>query len=127
MHEQIGMALVNLYFEKKRGIANGITTTGTGVGILVFPPLTHFLFSHYGYQGTCIVLSAIALHGVIAGLVIITPDAALKFSMRLPIADEKIPGTKETISSSPVPFQTESITGNSTSYIVSPFHETSNS
>ena len=82
VHEQIGMALVNLYFEKKRGIANGIATTGTGVGILVFPPLTHFLFSHYGYQGTCIVLSAIALHGVIAGLVIISPNAALKLSRR---------------------------------------------
>ena len=82
VYEQIGMALVNLYFEKRRGIASGIATAGTGAGILVFPPLTNFLFSQYGYQGTCILLAGIALHGVVAGVVIISPDAAVKLSAR---------------------------------------------
>ena len=89
VYEQIGMALVNLYFEKRRGIASGIATAGTGAGILVFPPLTNFLFSQYGYQGTCILLAGIALHGVVAGVVIISPDAAVKLSARGKPSDEK--------------------------------------
>ena len=72
------MALVNHFFEKRRGVANGIATSGTGVGSLAFPPLTNYLFSQYGFGGTCMFLSGIALQGVVAGALIITPHQALK-------------------------------------------------
>lgn len=72
------MALVNHYFEKRRGIANGITASGTGVGLLVFPPLANFMFSEYGYTGTCIMLSGIALQGVVAGALLLPPESVIR-------------------------------------------------
>ena len=81
------MGLVNYYFDTRRGIANGITNTGTAAGTVFFPPLTNYLFAEYGYRDTCILLSAIALHGVIAGVLIISPQEAQRLSLKsLPTA-----------------------------------------
>lgn len=82
MHEQIGMALVNLYFDRRRGIANGIASSGWGVGVLVFPPLTNYLFSIYGFSVTCMILGGVALLGIVAGALIITPQAALRLQAK---------------------------------------------
>ena len=46
------------------------------------PPFANYLFEEYGYQGTCFILSAVALNGLIAGAVIITPEAAIKLTWR---------------------------------------------
>ena len=81
--EQIGMSLVNLYFDKRSGIAMGIASAGTGAGIVIFSPLTNYLFGQYGYEGTCYILSAIALTGVVAGAVIIPPEAAYKLTEKI--------------------------------------------
>ena len=80
--EQLGMSLVNLFFDKRCGIAMGIASAGAGAGTIIFPPFANYLFEEYGYQGTCFILSAVALNGLIAGTVIITPEAALKLTQR---------------------------------------------
>ncbi|XP_052230056.1 monocarboxylate transporter 13-like isoform X1 [Dreissena polymorpha] len=55
------LILVTGYFDKRRGLAVGISTAGVGLGMFSFPPLLEALFSYHGYQGAMILLSAISL------------------------------------------------------------------
>lgn len=53
------LILVTQYFNKRRGLAVGISTAGVGLGMFSFPPLIEALFTHYGYQGAMIVLTGV--------------------------------------------------------------------
>ena len=55
-------------FEEKRLMANGIFTSGTGLGMLIISPVTNSLLNIYGFHGTLLVVSGIALHGIVFGL-----------------------------------------------------------
>ena len=60
------MSVISRWFDKKRGIAIGIATCGTGLGTLVLAPLAAYLISSFGWRMSYIVL------GVIAWLVVIS-------------------------------------------------------
>ncbi|CAF4023175.1 unnamed protein product [Rotaria sordida] len=63
----IGMGLVYLpsivmvgyYFEKKRAIATGIVTAGTGIGSIIFGPFSRFLFDKLGWKYGLLILACI--------------------------------------------------------------------
>ena len=55
------------YFEKKRALAMSLGTVATGVGAF-FPPVMLYLFETYGFTGAFIIISAISLHSLIAGM-----------------------------------------------------------
>ncbi|MEK7847903.1 MAG: MFS transporter [Chloroflexota bacterium] len=57
-------ATVMRWFEKKRGLALGLTSLGTGIGGMFFPPLVNQLISLWGWRATYLVL-AILLGGAI--------------------------------------------------------------
>ncbi|KAL4219592.1 hypothetical protein ACF0H5_022165 [Mactra antiquata] len=61
------LIIVGYYFNKKRGIAVGISTSGVGIGCMIFPPVIEVLFTHYGFRGTFWVLSALMSHFFICG------------------------------------------------------------
>ncbi|CAF2522289.1 unnamed protein product [Rotaria sp. Silwood2] len=69
----IGMGLVYLpsivmvgyYFDKKRAIATGIVTAGTGIGSITFGPLSRFLFDRFGWKNGLLILAVILLGCVI--------------------------------------------------------------
>ncbi|CAF0965157.1 unnamed protein product [Rotaria sp. Silwood1] len=69
----IGMGLVYLpsivmvgyYFDKKRAIATGIVTAGTGIGSITFGPLSRFLFDQFGWKKGLLILSVILLGCVV--------------------------------------------------------------
>ncbi|CAF4476451.1 unnamed protein product [Rotaria magnacalcarata] len=42
--------MVSFYFDKKRAIANGLVTAGTGLGALSFGPLANYLMELYGWK-----------------------------------------------------------------------------
>jgi MFS family permease len=44
------LATVSRWFTEKRGLAIGITTSGTGAGTLVFSPLAAWLITSYGWR-----------------------------------------------------------------------------
>lgn len=56
---------VNSYFSKNRGRAVGLALAGTGVGQMIMPNVVHLLLEKYGFKGTTLVLSALALNGVV--------------------------------------------------------------
>lgn len=46
----IGVFMVGQYFEKRRGLANGLCTSGSALGSVLVPPLLRVLLSEYGYR-----------------------------------------------------------------------------
>jgi len=60
------------WFHKKRGFALGITTSGTGLGIIIIAPFATYLISQLGWRTAFLVL------GVIAWLIIASLSLLLK-------------------------------------------------
>lgn len=55
---------INSYFKLKKSRAVGLANVGTGVGQSLMPHLVRYLLEHYGFQGACIILAGLSLHGV---------------------------------------------------------------
>jgi MFS family permease len=52
--------LVNLWYERNRGLALAITLSGTGVAAIVMPPLVTRVTGQYGWQGGFVVMAMLA-------------------------------------------------------------------
>ncbi|XP_033758657.1 monocarboxylate transporter 9-like [Pecten maximus] len=61
--------VVGLYFDKKRALATGIATSGSGLGTFGYAYLTDALLSTYGWRGTILILAGIVLNVVVCGLI----------------------------------------------------------
>lgn len=59
---------INSYFKVKKSRAVGLANVGTGVGQTLMPHLVSYLLENYGYQGACLLLSGLSLHGVTSEL-----------------------------------------------------------
>ena len=66
------MSTTSRWFDKKRGLALGITTAGAGLGPVVTAPLAAYLISNFSWRMAYIVL------GLIAGLVTISLSILIK-------------------------------------------------
>lgn len=60
--------MVGYYFDKRRGIAVGITTAGVGLGTFIYAPLMEWSFKTYSFFGTMIILAGVALNLFPCGL-----------------------------------------------------------
>ena len=59
---------VNAYnFREKLNIAQGVSTSGSGFGILVLPPLIQLTHNAYGYSGLMVILVGVVLQLVVIG------------------------------------------------------------
>lgn len=77
---------VNQWFERKRALAVGLAVCGSGLGTMIFAPLTRALFNEYNVSGTLIIYSGIFLQcAVFAALLRSTPAevAAERLKKRL--------------------------------------------
>eukprot|EP01046_Picozoa_sp_COSAG06_P060485 COSAG06_NODE_12887_length_1316_cov_1.485620_1_plen_223_part_00 len=63
-----GIITLNGWFEKRRGLANGVGTTGVGIGTLIFGSLTKQLVESLGWRAAFRVLSLSAVIATAAGL-----------------------------------------------------------
>ena len=59
---------VNAYnFREKLNIAQGVSVSGSGFGILVMPPLIQLAHNKYGYSGLMLILAGVVLQLVVIG------------------------------------------------------------
>nr|XP_023024053.1 monocarboxylate transporter 13-like [Leptinotarsa decemlineata]XP_023024054.1 monocarboxylate transporter 13-like [Leptinotarsa decemlineata] len=65
---------IAFWFEKKRTIALGLAASGTGVGTILFPPLTTYLLSEYGWRGTMLLLGGCFLQMCVCGALMRDPN-----------------------------------------------------
>ncbi|XP_065338145.1 monocarboxylate transporter 12-like isoform X2 [Cloeon dipterum] len=61
------VVIVAYWFESKRSLATGISQCGSGIGTFIFAPLTQFLLSTYGWQGTSLILAGCFLNLAVCG------------------------------------------------------------
>ncbi|CAH1786785.1 unnamed protein product [Owenia fusiformis] len=54
-----GLATVGEYFDKRRGIAIGLSTAGSGFGSFIFPPIIQILLTKIKYKGTMLFLAGL--------------------------------------------------------------------
>lgn len=62
------IASVAVYFDKRRSLAMGIATSGTGIGSFVMAPVYHWLILTYGWRGTLLITGAFQLNLCALGL-----------------------------------------------------------
>jgi len=69
-------SVVSRWFIRRRGIAIGLTFSGTGLGALLLIPLSAFLIGKIGWQSTYIVLAvlSLALIAIIVAFLRLSPD-----------------------------------------------------
>ncbi|XP_048757283.2 monocarboxylate transporter 12-like isoform X2 [Ostrea edulis] len=70
--------LVGKYFERRRGMANGIINLGGSIGGLAWPPVITYLLNDYGLQGTLLIVGAVCLHLIPVGLLMRPIDLGAK-------------------------------------------------
>ena len=63
------LIVVGMYFNRKRAIATGIATSGSGLGTFAYAYMTNVLLDTYDWKGTVLILSGILLHVVACGMV----------------------------------------------------------
>ena len=56
------IVIVNSYFHEKRGLANGIITSGSGAGLLVLAQLVNYLLEEFSLDGALLVLAGVLLN-----------------------------------------------------------------
>ncbi|KAI0242901.1 Monocarboxylate transporter 12 [Lamellibrachia satsuma] len=61
------LVVVGEYFEKRRGVAVGMATAGSGVGAFVGPPLFVFLFERYGFFSALLIVGGIMYNCCVSG------------------------------------------------------------
>ncbi|MEE9202340.1 MAG: MFS transporter [Dehalococcoidia bacterium] len=69
-------AAVIRWFEKSRGLALGITSVGTGIGGMLFPPLSNQLISMWGWRSSYLVM------GILMGAAVLLAGTFLRTSPR---------------------------------------------
>jgi hypothetical protein len=60
--------MVGIYFNKRRGIAVGLSTCGVGFGSFAIPALVEMAFHVYAFSGGFYILAAFALQICISGM-----------------------------------------------------------
>lgn len=89
------LATVARWFDRKRGIATGITKTGAGIGILLVPILANWLISGYGWRNAYAIIGVVAMIGVILVALLFRRDPGQMG--QLPDGDTKIKDTEPSI------------------------------
>ena len=64
------MVMVNIYFLKRRSLANGIAAGGGSFGTLLIPLFVRSATKEYGYDGMLLIFSAIILHAIPAAMLL---------------------------------------------------------
>ncbi len=63
------IVIVGFYFDKKRALATGLAVCGSGIGTMIFAPLSRILLDNYGWKGSYVIIAGIILNGMVCGAV----------------------------------------------------------
>lgn len=61
--------IVNSYFWKRRGLANGLCISGSAIGSILLPPLITQLIEEYSFRGASLIMGALTLNIWVAALI----------------------------------------------------------
>ncbi|CAG5126710.1 unnamed protein product [Candidula unifasciata] len=78
-----GLILVAMYFDKRRGLATSISSSGVGIGGFIIVLISHYLFENYEFQGAFLIIGGIALHTNLAAMLYRPMTMHQRFNERL--------------------------------------------
>lgn len=81
--------IVNSYFSKWRGIANGFCTSGSAIGSIILPPILRILLHNYGYRITCVILGCLISLTLLAAIFYDPVEKHMKRVVRTQEINEK--------------------------------------
>ncbi|GFO46898.1 monocarboxylate transporter family [Plakobranchus ocellatus] len=61
------IAMIPLYFKKRRSFAMGIGVSGLGIGAFVYPPFLAWLEEQYNWRGAMLIISGLILNVILCG------------------------------------------------------------
>jgi MFS family permease len=70
----VSYATVPRWFERRRGLAAGVTTAGLGLGMVAFPPTVSVLIGTLGWRGALLAVSAVGAVALLVGSYLIADD-----------------------------------------------------
>lgn len=62
------------WFDKKRTLATGLGACGTGIGTLLYAPMTQYSIEEYGWRGTVLLLAGTFFNFCVCGALMRDPD-----------------------------------------------------
>ncbi|XP_060071233.1 monocarboxylate transporter 12-B-like [Ylistrum balloti] len=74
LHNPPIFILLGEYFEKKKGLANGVFIAGNSLGGILMPPLYRYVFDQYGLRGGLIITAGITLNSLVAAALLRPTD-----------------------------------------------------
>jgi MFS family permease len=77
-----GIVIVGQYFEKRRGLAAGLSAATSGLGTFAFPPLAELLFDNFAFMGGFLILGALALNACVSAALYRPLEDSLPKEMR---------------------------------------------
>ncbi len=80
----VTFTIIPEYFEKKLGMAIGVTKAGKGFGLFVFSALNGYLIEMYGLQGTWLILSGIAANTIPLVMLMRKPTQTTQMERNMP-------------------------------------------
>lgn len=83
--------IIQLYFDKKRALATGITMSGAPLGGFIFVPVAQMFVDTYGWRATLMLIGALALNGCAFSILMVKPKVQKKYRDPTPDADEPPP------------------------------------
>lgn len=92
----VAYATVPRWFGRRRGLATGLATSGTGIGVLLAPPFASALIAQYGWRSAYLVMTALLLSFLLVTLLVITDrpaDLGVDASVEFPVSE---PPTEDT-------------------------------
>ncbi|XP_071514810.1 monocarboxylate transporter 9-like [Panulirus ornatus] len=69
-----GVVLIPRYFDRRKGLANGIVASSAALGKIVMPPLVRLLMEEYGFVWACLLVGALSLHTCVAAMLYQPPE-----------------------------------------------------
>lgn len=73
------------WFDKKRTLATGLGACGTGIGTLLYAPMTQYAIDEYGWRGTVLLLAGTFFNFCVCGALMRDPDWLIAEQKKLPV------------------------------------------
>ena len=61
--------MIGHYFDKRRALATGLASCGSGIGTFIFAPLSTFLIHTYAWKGGVLILAGVVLNGMVYAMI----------------------------------------------------------
>lgn len=75
------------WFDKKRTLATGLGACGTGIGTLLYAPMTQYSIEEYGWRGTVLLLAGTFFNFCVCGALMRDPDWLIAEQKKPPAVD----------------------------------------